>query len=68
MFSIAQAFTRFTIAGTLALTLASLGGVSSVAAASSTKEPANIHVGILPSTPEEAAGLTAYTYLADGAR
>jgi hypothetical protein len=64
MFSIAQAFTRFTIAGTLALTLASLGGVSSVAAASSTKEPANIHVGILPSTPEDAAGLTAYTITA----
>ena len=34
MFSIAQAFTRFTVAGALALTLASLGGVSSAAAAS----------------------------------
>ena len=61
MFRIAQAFTRFTIAGTLALTLASLGGVSSVAAASATREPASIKVGILPSTPEDAAGLTAYT-------
>lgn len=61
MFRIAQAFTRFTIAATLALTLASLGGVSSVAAASTTREPASIKVGILPSTPEDAAGLTAYT-------
>jgi hypothetical protein len=62
MFRIAQAFTRFTIAGTLALTLASLGGVSSVAAASSTsREPASVKVGILPSAPEDAAGLTAYT-------
>jgi hypothetical protein len=64
MFSIAQAFTRFTIAGTLALTLASLGGVSSVAAASSTRAPASVKVGILPSTPEDAAGLTAYTITA----
>ena len=64
MFRIAQAFTRFTIAGTLALTLASLGGVSSVAAASSTREPASVKVGILSSTPEEAAGLTAYTITA----
>jgi len=65
MFRIAQAFTRFTIAGTLALTLASLGGVSSAAAASSTsREPASVKVGILPSTPEDAAGLTAYTITA----
>ena len=64
MFSIAQAFTRFTIAGTLALTLASIGGVSSVAAASSTRAPASVKVGILPSTPEDAAGLTAYTITA----
>jgi len=64
MFSIAQAFTRFTIAGTLALTMAGLGGVSSVAAASTSREPANVQVGILPSTPEEAAGLTAYTITA----
>src|SRR5262245_35497702 len=61
MFRIAQTFTRFTIAGALALTLASIGGVSSAAAASTTREPANIKVGILPSTPEDAAGLTAYT-------
>jgi hypothetical protein len=61
MFRIAQALTRFTIAGTLALTLASLGGVSSAAAAGSSREPASIKVGILPSTPEDAAGLTAYT-------
>jgi hypothetical protein len=69
MFGIAQAFARFTIAGTLALTLASLGGVSSVAAASSAREPASVKVGILPSTPEDAAGLTAYTITAsnDGA-
>jgi hypothetical protein len=61
MFGITQAFARFTIAGTLALTLASLGGVSSAAAASSAREPASVKVGILPSTPEDAAGLTAYT-------
>jgi len=61
MFGIAQAFARFTIAGTLALTLVSLGGVSSAAAASSAREPASVKVGILPSTPEDAAGLTAYT-------
>jgi hypothetical protein len=64
MFSIAQAFTRFTIAGTLALTLASLGGAQGVAAASSSRAPASVKVGILPSTPEDAAGLTAYTITA----
>lgn len=64
MFRIAQAFTRFTVAGTLALTLAILGGVSSVAAASTARAPASVKVGILPSTPEDAAGLTAYTITA----
>jgi len=65
MFNIARAFARFTIAGTVALTLASLGGVSSAAAASSpSRAPANVKVGILPSTPEDAAGLTAYTITA----
>jgi hypothetical protein len=61
MFRIAQAFTRFTIAGTLALTLASLGGAQGVAAASSTRIAANVKVGILPSAPADAGGLTAYT-------
>jgi len=65
MFGIAQAFTRFTIAGTLALALASLGGVSSVAAASTTRAAASVKVGILPSAPEDAAGLTAYTITAN---
>jgi hypothetical protein len=64
MLRTAHAFTRFTIAATLALTLASIGGVSSAAAASTTKEPASIKVGILPSTPEDAAGFTAYTITA----
>jgi hypothetical protein len=61
MLRLAQAFTRFTIAATLALTLASLGGAQGVAAASSTRDPASVQVGILPSTPEDAAGLIAYT-------
>ena len=64
MFRLAQTFTRFTIAGTLALTLASLGGVSSVAAASSIRTPADVKVGILPSTQADAGGLTAYTITA----
>ena len=65
MFNIARTFARFTIAGTLALTLVSLGGVSSAAAATSpSRAPASVKVGILPSTPEDAAGLTAYTITA----
>ena len=65
MFRLAQAFTRFTIAGTLALTLASLVGAQGVAAASTSREAANVKVGILPSAPEDAAGLTAYTITAN---
>ncbi len=61
MFNIAQAFKRFTIAGTVAITLVGLSGASSVAAASSARAPANVKVGILPSSPEDAGGLTAYT-------
>jgi len=61
MFNVAQAFKRFTIAGTVAITLAGLGGVSSVAAAGSTRAPANVKVGILPSAPADTGGLTAYT-------
>jgi len=61
MFRVAQAFTRFTIAATLALTLVSLGGAQGVAAASSTRIPANVKVGILPSAQADAGGLTAFT-------
>jgi len=64
MFRIAHVVTRFAIAGTLALTLASLGGAQGVAAASSARIPANVKVGILPSAPANAGGLTAYTITA----
>lgn len=64
MFRVAQTFKRFTIAGALALTLASLVGAQGVAAASSTKGAASIKVGILPSSQADAGGLTAYTITA----
>jgi len=65
MFRLAQTFKRFTIAGALALTLASLVGAQGVAAA--TRNAANIQVGILPSSQADAGGLTAYTITATNA-
>jgi len=62
MFRLAQAFKRFTIAGALALTLASLVGAQGVAAA--TRNAASVKVGILPSSQADAGGLTAYTITA----
>ncbi|MEO7909526.1 MAG: hypothetical protein ABIV47_07730 [Roseiflexaceae bacterium] len=64
MFRVPQAFRRFTIAGALALTLASLAGAQGVAAASSTRIAASVKVGILPSSQADASGLTAYTITA----
>jgi len=65
MFRLAQTFKRFTIAGALALTLASLVGAQGVAAA--TRNAANIQVGILSSSQADAGGLTAYTITATNA-
>jgi uncharacterized repeat protein (TIGR01451 family) len=48
----------------MALTLVGLGGAQGVAAASTTRVPANVKVGILPSTAADAGGLTAYTITA----
>jgi hypothetical protein len=64
MLQLAQAFKRFTIAGTLALTLAGLVGAQGVAAAGSTRNAADVKVGILPSSQADAGGLTAYTITA----
>jgi len=63
MLRIAHVFTRFAIAGALAGTLASLGGAQGVAAASA-KGAASVKVGIQPSAPADAGGLTAYTITA----
>jgi uncharacterized repeat protein (TIGR01451 family) len=63
MFGIAQSFKRFTIAGTVAVALASLVGAQGAAAASS-RVPASIKVGIQPSAQADAGGLTAYTITA----
>lgn len=65
MFGIAQAFRRFTVAGTLAVALVSFGGAQVVGAApASTRAAASVKVGIQPSAPADAAGLTAYTITA----
>jgi uncharacterized repeat protein (TIGR01451 family) len=63
MLGIAQTFKRFTIAGTIAVALASLVGAQGAAAAS-TRAAANVKVGILPSSQADAGGLTAYTITA----
>jgi hypothetical protein len=63
MLRVAHVFTRFAIAGALALTLVGLGGAQGVAAASA-KGAASVKVGIQPSAPADAGGLTAYTITA----